>query len=243
MLTNNESIQRLWIMDAASRVRASVWGTFHQVEYYFSLRSTNDELAQENAMLREKIRLYDMQDDAQLQSELKWGGIPASIIKMSTNSLHNYIIINKGSEDGIKPQSGIISSKGVVGVIDGVTKHMAYGITLMNTAMNISARMGHDGSTGQLSWDGVHTDGAILKALPLQTKFEKGDTVWTSGFSALFPPDVPIGIVSGHEIIDGVNLEIGISLFQDFSSLKYVTVMDNGSLGEITDLEIQEGGN
>ncbi|MBQ1865320.1 MAG: rod shape-determining protein MreC, partial [Bacteroidales bacterium] len=88
-----------------------------------------------------------------------------------------------------------------------------------------------------LSWDGRSTNGAILKEVPLQYKFSPGDTVWTSGWSAFFPPDVPLGTVGESKIINGSTNNINVSLFQDFTALRYVTIVSNDGLAEIKELE------
>ena len=167
--------------------------------------------------------------------------MPADIVKVSRNKQHNYFIINKGYEDGVIPQSGVITTSGVVGIIDAVERHYSYGLSLMNTGVNISARLGNEGAVGPLTWDGVSMDGAVLKEISLQYKFAPGDTVWTSGYSSLFPADIPIGLVGSSKLVNGAVNEIDVKLFQDFSTLKYVTVVTNNGREEITYLENLEG--
>ena len=107
----------------------------------------------------------------------------------------------------------------------------------MNPEISISARLGSEGAVGPLTWDGVSTRGAVLKEIPLQYKFQKGDTVFTSGFSAIFPPDIPIGTTGDAKIVNGATNEIKVNLFQDFSTLKYVVVVENIGREEIMSLE------
>ena len=64
-------------------------------------------------------------------------------------------------------------------------------------------------------------------------KFEEGDTVYTSGFSTIFPPDIPIGRITGSRIVNGATFEIKVSLFQDFSSVRHVCLVRNRDLDEI----------
>ncbi len=163
--------------------------------------------------------------------------IPAEVIKVSRNKQHNYMIINKGYEDGVAARSGIITSKGVVGIIDAVEKHMSYAISFMNSDVSISARLGGEGAVGPLSWDGKKTNGAILKEIPLLYKYEKGDTVYTSGYSSIFPADIPLGIAGDSKVINGATNEIKISLFQDFTALRFVTVVYNTEMEELEALE------
>ena len=119
---------------------------------------------------------------------------PATVVKMSRNRVHNYIILNKGSEDGIRPQSGIISDLGVVGIVEAVDRHYSYGLTLMNPEMSVGTRIGRTDIVAPLSWDGHSTGRAIVRDLPPHYAIEPGDTVRTSGYSTIFPPGIPIGV-------------------------------------------------
>ena len=156
---------------------------------------------------------------------------------MSGNKQHNYLIIDKGSEDGVAPQDGIVTSRGVIGIVEAVGDHYAYAISLRNKDMSISARLGLSGASGPMSWDGRSANGAILREIPLQYRFEAGDTVYTSGHSSIFPPDIPLGTTGEAKIVNGATWEIEVDMFQDFSTLKYVAVVRNTGEAEIRALE------
>ena len=137
----------------------------------------------------------------------------------------------------LRPQSGIITNHGVVGIIDAVDKHYSYGLSFMNTSLSVSSRIGREGAVGPLSWDGVSVDKAVLKEIPLQFKYAQGDTVWTSGYSAIFPPDIPLGTTGGARIVNGAVNEIEVHLFENFTALRFVTVAENAGRDEILSLE------
>lgn len=249
MLNHSGDLQHIWLTKASHRVIGAIWSGSDKVSHYFSLNKENEMLAQENFQLSEALRYYRDRDTTAMALEsipdsLKpadFTFIPASIIKISKNKQHNYFILNKGYEDGVQPQSGVITGSGIVGIVDAVDKHYSYGLTLMNTGVSISARLGNEGAIGPLTWDGVSIDGAVLKEVPLQYKFAPGDTVWTSGFSSLFPPDIPLGVAGDSHIVNGAVNEINISLFQSFAALRYVTVVVNNGREEIMYLEKLEG--
>ena len=243
MLNHNNSMQRLWTMRLSHGFMAKTWGFTQKVRGYFSLAGQNEELALENHRLREMIREYEdaaKATDISLQSVARDDGFvytPAQIIKSGTNSQHNYLILDKGSEDGIVQNSGIISSKGVIGIVDAVSRHYSYAISFLNTEVNISSRLGGTGAVGPLAWDGKNTDGAILKEIPLQYSYSPGDTVYTSGYSVIFPPDIPLGTAGDASIINGATNEITVNLFQDYTALKFVTIVRNTRAAEIEALE------
>ena len=245
MLSNNSQIHRLWIARISHGFMASTWGATQSVSNYFSLKKQNDALALENDRLLRLVRRYEsvLSTKDSLMRPQKDDGfnyIPATIIKSSTNSQHNYLIIDKGSDDGVIRNSGIITSQGVIGIIDAVSAHYSYAISFLNTELFISARLGNSGAVGPLAWDGISSDGAILKEIPLQFRFAPGDTVYTSGYSTIFPPDIPIGVAGESKIINGATNEIRVKLFQDHKALKYVTIVSNTRSEEIEAIEKQE---
>ena len=246
MLSRNNQIQRLWIARISHGFMARTWGASQSVSNYFSLKRQNDELALGNDRLQKLVRGYELaarEADPASKPVLADNGfnyIPATIIKSSTNTQHNYLIIDKGSEDGVTRNSGIITDKGVIGIVDAVSSHYSYAISFLNTELFISARLGNSGAVGPLAWDGTGSDRAILKEIPLQFKFAPGDTVYTSGYSTIFPPDIPIGVAGESKIINGATNEIKVDLFQNHKALKYVIIVSNTRAAEIEAIEKQE---
>ena len=245
MLKNNGSIQGIWISNGVQNFMSAVWGGSQSIADYFSLRKTNDALARENFELRlqlEKIKaaMPDvMPENFGLSSNTagNYRYIHGEITKISNNTQHNYMIIGKGYEDGVTEGAGVITGKGAVGVIDAVSRTHSYARSFKNHEMNISARLGKEGAVGPLTWDGKSSDGAILKEIPHHVEFEKGDTVFTSGFSSIFPPDIPLGAVGEARIVNGATYEINITLFEDFGALRYVTIVENLGKEEMKGLE------
>lgn len=247
MLSRTSSLQNIWINRASHRVHAAIWGTGEKIRNYFTLDGQNRALAAKNLELIREVWENGERDLSYRENHLfdsKVGNfrmIPATIVKASRNSQHNYIVLNKGSEDGVKPQTGIVTTTGVVGVVNSVDRHFSYGLTLMNTKMSVSARIGQTGLVAPLEWDGKHSNGALMKNLPLHHEIAPGDTVWTSGYSNVFPPDIPIGTTGGIRQVDGSTNEVSIRLFQDFAALRYVIITENLDRGEITELEKEAG--
>lgn len=243
MMSRTSSLQDIWISRASHRTHAFVWGVSEKVQNFFSLDKQNRTLASENIELSALVREFGQRDLSYRENHLYDSRIgnfrltPATIIKASRNSQHNYIVLDKGSEDGIKPQTGIVTTNGVVGIVNTVGKHFSYGLTLMNTKMSVSARIGLTGLVAPLEWDGVHSDGAMMRGLPLHHEISPGDTVWTSGFSSVFPPDIPIGITGKLRQVDGSTNEVAVKLFQDFAALRYVIITENLEREEIEELE------
>ena len=246
MLRNNSELQGTWISQGIQNVMSALWGSSQDVSEYFSLKSRNDMLAQENFELRMRLQQLEAMVPASGMSEENMAAdglignfryIPAEIAKISNGTQHNYMIIGKGSEDGVVEGSGVITSKGAVGIIDAVSRKHSYARSFKNHEMNISARLGNEGAVGPLAWDGIRSDGAILREIPHHVEFEQGDTVYTSGYSSIFPPDIPLGTVGESKIVNGATYEIKITLFEDFGALRYVTIVENLGKDEMKELE------
>lgn len=246
MLRHGDSLQDLFISRAAHGFLGYFWGVSENISDYASLRTENRHLAEEILRLTETITRLEEEAAAAAARDsadytTAWRGkyefIPAEVIKNSVNKQHNYLIIGKGSDDGVSPQTGIITSRGVIGIVDAVSRHYSYAISFLNSDSSISARIGKDGAAGPMAWDGKGSGNALLREIPLQVKFEEGDTVYTSGFSTIFPPDIPIGRITGSRIVNGATFEIKVSLFQDFSSVRHVCLVRNRDLDEIMSLE------
>ena len=239
LIQANAPLQRTWAAKGAHAFMAKVWGGTNNIRYYFTLRTANEKLAQENYALtqellrsREQLRAAHV-DTTSLPDRPGFSALSAEVVKISRNGQHNYFILNKGYEDGVQEKSGVVTRSGVVGIVDAVSAHHAFAFSFQNNDISISARLGLEGGSGLLVWDGVSSNGAVIKEIPLQYKYQPGDTVYTSGHSLLFPPDIPLGIAGGSRVINGATNEIEVRLFQDFSAIRYVTVVHNNSFDEI----------
>ena len=244
MLRSNGELQGTWMSRGAQNVMSFFWGGSQKISDYFSLKEQNDALAQENFELRMRLeQVENLLPEERIEDALagnvsdNYRYIPAKIAKISNNSQHNYMIIGKGYEDGVQEGSGVITGKGAVGIIDAVGRKHSYARSFKNHEMNISARIGKEGAVGPLSWDGISVDGAILKEIPHHVEFAAGDTVYTSGYSSIFPPDIPLGELGEAKIVNGATYEIKVRLFEDFGALRYVTIVDNLSKEEMKELE------
>lgn len=248
MLSNNSQLQQTWFANGSQAFMGAVWGGTQSIKDYFSLRKANDALALENFELRNRLARFEKMEEEALEDSItaQFSTIghfkfsPATIAKISNNTQHNYIIIDKGSEDGISVGSGVITGKGAIGVIDAVSENYAYARSFRNFGMSISARIGKLGSVGPMEWDGRSKNMAILKEIPHHMEFHKGDTVYTSGYSSIFPANIPLGSIGNSKIVNGATYEIEVELFEDFGALRYVTIVENAAQDEIQRLEEEQ---
>jgi len=250
ILSSSSTLQNIWPNRLSHGVMTVLWSQGENFKHYFSLEKQNRDLAQKNSDLTAKLLHFEQIYRSETADSILKANYPdfkcvnARIIRMGKKGQKNFFVIDKGRSQGVIPQSGVITPVGVVGIITAVNENYSYGLSLMNTEVNISARIKKDGAVVPLIWDGIHTDKAILSQVPIHTEVSIGDTVLTSGFSSLFPPEIPLGIAGESHIINGSIRQIDVDLFEDFSSIRYVTVVSNNHIDEIDELldQAQEGG-
>ncbi|MBP5374377.1 MAG: rod shape-determining protein MreC [Bacteroidales bacterium] len=243
LLSRNSEVQHSFLSRGSHAVMGAVWGRTQAIKEYFSLAGRNRDLAQENFELQRRLlRAQEQLRMARIDTastagrdgfSVQW----AEVVRSSRNKQHNYFILNRGYEDGIQEKSGVITPDGVVGMIEGVSARHSFAYSFQNADISISARLGTEGGTGILVWDGKSRRGALLKEIPLQYKYDPGDTVYTSGHSLLFPPDIPLGVAGDARMVNGTTNEIKVTLFQDFSAVRYVSVVHNNAFDEIQEFQ------
>jgi rod shape-determining protein MreC len=215
------------------------------VRSYFSLRETNLKLANENALLLEQLNSVRYKPDdlfiivSDTLSGERYSYTSATITGNSTNRQKNFFTINKGSRHGIKTDMAVVSEEGIAGIIVGCSESFSVAMSVINTDFRLSAMIKSNGYFGSLSWDGNDWRVANLADIPQHVTFGIGDTIVTTGFSALFTPDVPVGTISSFEKSGGDFFKIHVKLATDFRRLRFVKVIGDRQKIEQIDLETQ----
>jgi len=251
MVVNDGTFQRAKISSVIFTISSSVDRLSSQVRYFFNLRNINTQYQEENLWLSQELHKYkamverqslliptheDSVSSAEADVDSVFSFIPANVIKNSTNTLHNFLVIDKGRKDGIESDMGVISSSGVIGIISSVSENYSYVISFLNINQKLSARITSSNAAGTITWDGRSIHRATLTEIPLHIKFNPQDTVSTSGFSSLFPANIPIGTIESSVQTQGAHHKIEVKLFQDFSTLRYVNIVRNNHRNEIDSL-------
>ena len=251
LLFNNNPFQHHVILTSANSVSSSVYGVANNVTSYFNLRGINEDLQLQNAELETEVialrnqvaayKLRDYADSVQTVEPLRqYGFIIAHVINNSISKPYNYITIEKGSADGLRPEMGVVDQTGVVGVVNVVGEHYSR-ISLLNPDLRISCKLKGSEVFGSLVWDGKNSDEALLEELPKHTVYEEGDTIITSGYSSMFPEGIPVGIVMKSATADDDNFfTLRIKLLTDFSQLSTVRIIENKRIDEIKEVEASD---
>lgn len=194
------------------------------------LQSQIIELQQENSEIEILSALLDF---ARTHSENEY--ITAAVIGRDISPFLHYVIINRGSDDGLRRGMPVVSSQGLVGRVAAVTADGARVqlITDPDTAINV--RIQPSGAEGLLQ--GSITGDIAIEAIPQDAKIQSGDLVLTSGLGGNYPPDMLIGQISGVrqrpvELFQTASIEPVV----DFSQLEIVLVIVNFKPVNITPL-------
>jgi rod shape-determining protein MreC len=233
-----------------SRVVNGVRGMTHGIEVkinntrsYLSLREINEKLAAENVSLKNSIGklvkhdnllFFSVEDSAYKQQYLH---ASAEVIENSINKQKNFFTINKGDSQGIKVDMAIVSGNSIAGVVVGCSKNYSVAMSLINLDFKLSARIKSNGYFGSLSWDGRDYRYAVLSEIPQHVLVNVGDTIETTGYSAIFPEGEIVGTVSDYEKFGGDFYKITILLMTDFKKLHFVDVIGNLKKTEQLELE------
>ena len=217
---------------------ASVVGNWYKgvdgISGYFGLKAENDRLAEENARLRARLAesyisysdsVFSVHDTVFRQ---RYTYTEARVMKNSWNQQNNYIMIGKGTEQGIRPDMAVISPDGIVGVVMSASRHFATVMPVLHSDSRNSVKVLRTGISGSLVWDGKDYRYAQVIDIPTTHQFNEGDTIVTSGLAGDFPEGIPVGYVESAETLKGSGFyKVRIRLATDFNKLDHVYVVDN----------------
>ncbi|MBO4403404.1 MAG: rod shape-determining protein MreC [Bacteroidales bacterium] len=161
----------------------------------------------------------------------------AHVIENTTNLPDNYLILDKGSNDSLRPGLGVLSEHGVVGIVKEVSPHFSVVMSLLHSKFNLSVILKGGVVTGVLYWDGHHHRQAVVRNVSSLDDVSVGDTLWTH-HSLIFPPQYPIATVSevSKEVEDGF-YTLKVRLLTPFDRLSAVWVVENNFYDELKSLK------
>jgi rod shape-determining protein MreC len=230
--------QREAFVTSANTMSGSLFEWRSGVGRYFSLRKENTALVEENIRLR--AMLGEMADSQYVDMERSLSTaniVAARVIDNSVRKDDNYMTINKGRRDSIAQGMGVYSKDGVVGVVMVAGRRYSIVMPVLNGSTSISCKVKGSDSFGFLEWSGGDPYTAQIKDMPYHASVNIGDTIVTTGFSSVFPENVPVGIVSGVEHSrNGYTLKVKVRLAVDMSDLKWVYIHRQTQDEEIDDL-------
>ncbi len=243
MMVQRSTYHNYVITSSANVMAGGVYEATNSVTSYFSLDTDNEQLAIENSNLKNEIEtLKAMIADSldSIKSEPQISYIPAKVIGGSVNKLDNYLTLDKGTDDGVRPDMGVVCGDGVVGIVVTASAHFSSVLPIINSESKISCRLDSSKSLGSLIWHGFSPSYAHLEEVPRHIVVTKGEKVYTSGFSYIFPEGVPVGTVDDVELKDSDSFyKIKVKLNTSFYTISYVNVVNFSRMDELKQLNTE----
>ncbi len=198
--------------------------TIHELEVQLS------ELKRDNQKMKETLKLQDTLNDYTL--------VNATVIARNPDTWRDVITINKGSNDGIRPQMSVMSDNGLVGKVMDVNPTSARVALLSNadnTLVRVAAMIQNEKEPiyGTITGYDDKTNMLVMSQIQATQDIKVGDKVVTSGLGGISPNSLYIGTVE-EVAMDrfGLYKEVKIRPAADTNDVRYVTVVIRTSESE-----------
>ncbi len=236
---NESSVFERFMIDSLAPMQRSMGLVKFEISNFFEFYLNNINASKENQNLKKSISELNNQifsyheldkENTRLKELMEFGNdIPsrkvlAQIVAWDSSSDFKILRINKGHADGIKLQSPVITSLGLVGYIYRLTDHFADILTVLDPNNRIDGLIARIRSHGII--EGLSTDRIIMKYVARTEPVVLDDLVVTSGLGNIYPKGVQIGTVSKIERESyGITQYIEVTPAVDFSKLEEVVIL------------------
>lgn len=238
----SHSYHKSKFVHSANFLSGGLYNSANNISEYFNLRKENDILIEENNKLRNQLYNETSSEEKKISDSTfkhnQYIFTSAHVIKNSYSNTNNYLLINKGRTDSIKQDLGVISSKGLIGIVDKTSNGYARVISILNTNTRINAKLKKTDHYGSLRWDAKSPEFVQLVDVPKIAPIQKGDTITTGGRSFIFPKGIEVGTIESFTLDDAEDYyEIQVKLFNDMTNIGYVYIVKNQDREELLNLD------
>ena len=241
LVAYTHTYQHSKFFNSANWISGKIYSAKHSIGQYFDLKKQNEMLVYENNYLRKIIsntESHFADSIVKIDSIKKYNYKKATVIKNSFNKQQNYLLINKGENDSLKQDMGVITSKGIVGIIEDTSNNYANIQSILNTLSEINASIKNTRNFGSLKWNGDDINIVQLEDVLHSASIKKGDTIITGGMSSIFPEGILIGSIINFSLDNSENYyTIDVELFNNMTNLNHVYVIENIHANEIITLQ------
>jgi len=240
----SHSFHKSKFVNSANVFTGGIYKKINNFKEYTNLRNHNNQLLDENVRLKNRLSKQFLDSSSNSITVIdsvkylqKYSYTPAKIINNQYHKKYNYLTINKGIVDGIKPDQGVINSSGIIGITNTTSNNYATVLSILNENSNINVKLLNGLHYGTLIWNGKDYNILQLDDLPIQANIKKGDTIITGGKSTIFPEGIPVGSIIDIFRENNSYKSINIKLFNDMSAIGPVNIITNFDKEEINKLE------
>lgn len=202
------------------------------------LEKENAELMLTINRLRERgLENEELKRMLQLKDSTNFSLIPAGIVSKSSSKLQGYLIINVGKDQEVNADLPVINHRGLVGIVRSSSSEFSLVRTLRNSKLKAAVRNQRSGFSGILVFDGIKLS---IKNIPAAADMKIGDRIVTSEFSTLFPPSIPVGVITAEEQdLSGLLNNVIIKPFVDFNNIQNVFVLRFPQTNQVDSLAVE----
>lgn len=250
MLTKVSKTHETYFSNNVFEVTGYFNSRYTNLQQYFNLKEANQKLAEENTRLRNALGTNFISPDTSaisftdstvtdtLGRKRKFIYLPARVIGNSYTLQNNFLMLERGSIQGIKKGMAVLGPSGIVGVVVDVSPNISKVMSLLHRNSKVSAMLKKDNTTGSIEWDGKNPSILVLRNISKSAKVVKGDTVLTSAYSANFPSHLMIGRVASITADPATNFyTLKIKTATNFFTIQNVDIIYNTRYNEQIELE------
>jgi rod shape-determining protein MreC len=243
-MIQDSSYQRSKLIGLNREITGFTYSKMVGAREYLSLKQVNQELAEENLSLRNRIDQYASRMDtafvvSEIRDPYRYFFVPSKIVHGSVYKQYNYLTLDRGKKDGVFKDMGVISDQGMVGIVLESSQNFATVIPILNRDFRLSVKIKSNNYAGILQWEGDSPLYAMLTEIPFHVNILEKDTILTSGFSSIFPEGIEVGVIESYVLEKGNFYDIKVKLSTDFQRLFHVDVIRNFRQDEQLNLEGQ----
>lgn len=244
LVVNHNYFQKAAAVSASNALLGSMYETRNEITQYFDLKEQNIQLSEMNAILLGKLETAYLDYDTTSTTindtihRLRYTYIGAQVIDNTVSLRNNYIILNRGTNQGVAEGMGVITPGGIVGIVREASDNFCVVMSLLHKDSKISAKVPRDETFGQMAWDFTDYREGVMTDLPTHSKIQNGDTLVTSGYGDAFPEGIPVGTVMSFEKKAGdKTYTVRVQFTTDFRKLRHVYIVRDLMIDEINQLK------
>ena len=229
------------ILARTTAVGATISGTITDIGHYFSLDTENRELTERIAELTASLEAFERtEDDVEFSCEdSRFKYRAAHVVSMTTNRPQNYIVLDRGSLDGVAKDMGVVTPNNeLVGYVLSCTEHYSIVQSMLNTQFNTGGCLVDNGNVCVIGWDGTSKYEMQAMDLSVYSEPEKGMAVEVR--SERLPEGVLIGHIEDFKLNNTQTAYTAtINIAAKMSMLYNVLIVENVHFGELEELHKQ----
>lgn len=189
------------------------------------LKGELDALRMENALFRERLAKYGrLQKLLQLKKTIHWPVVAAQVIGKDPSGWFESVIIDKGSNSGLKVNMPVMNASGVVGRLVSVSPNYAKVLLIIDQNSAVDCIIQRTREKGILK--GFSPKVCKLDFVLRNSQVAPGDIIITSGMGRVFPKGLPVGKVIEEKNVPGAFFkEITVRPMVDFTKLEELLVI------------------